>query len=210
MELDFTTEGYEGQPVARDFAFVEKDGKTLFVMPSGTDHKIAIVEITNGDMRDVEPTYITFNTAEFEKGRDPHGRFRRIEWVVGTNYVWVSDGSLEEVYIIDVMEKTVVNILKEVDPSALLSVQNYDKESQIEEQKAVVSSMMTDDDNSTIEIVAICIGSIAILVGLANFMYMVKMRKDFQTSTSKSEKKQMIGVGIGDELDSENGIHSVN
>ena len=102
LELDFSTEGYENTSVSKDFAFVYKNGKTKVVFPSGTEHKVAIVEIPEtGDIRDgdVQINYVPFNTDEFIQGRAPHGRYRRIEWAVGTDYVWVNDGSLEELYV---------------------------------------------------------------------------------------------------------------
>ncbi len=48
LELGFSLEGYETKSVARDLAFVETtDGRTLLVLPSGTEHKLAIVDFSN-------------------------------------------------------------------------------------------------------------------------------------------------------------------
>ena len=210
LELDFDRIGYEEKSVAKDFAFVVKDGKTLAVFPSGTSHKVAIVEITNGYLtsQKIVPRYVTFNDDEFIPGRAPHGRYRQVEWAVGTNYVWVSDGSLEEVYIIDVMKEEVVNTISGTDPGRLVSVQNYEIEHQMEMQKQVVSSMMKDDNNS-IEIAAIIIGTLAIVVGFANFTYLIKMRNDFKAEISSTEPKKLIDIE-GADTKSTDGLNSIN
>jgi len=220
LELDFNITGYEDTTVARDFAFVEKDGKTLAVFPSGTEHKVAIVEIGEGDLSSAsnEPRYVTFNSDEFIAGSAPHGRYRRVEWAVNTDYVWVSDGSLQEVYIIDVMKGEVVNTLSEVDPGSLVSVQNFEREHQMSMQQDLINSMipsssveMSDDDNDDLETAAIIIGIVAIVVGVVNFLYMMKMRKDFKEDMKGTDPRKLIQKGeIENEVESENGLESIN
>ena len=113
--------------VSVDIAFVYKDGKTLAIFPSNTEQKVAIVELTTSDLTSdaITISYVTFDENTFIPGRSPHDRFRQVEWAVGTNYVWVNDSSLKEIYIIDVMEKEVVTILKDFRSSydKLISVQ---------------------------------------------------------------------------------------
>jgi hypothetical protein len=82
LELGFDRTGYETTSVAKDFAFVEKDGKTLLIVPSGTSHKIAVVDLTKGGV-EYETRYITFNEEEFIKGRAPHGRYRQTQTMYG-------------------------------------------------------------------------------------------------------------------------------
>ena len=190
MELDFNRTGYEDRSVAIDFAFVEKDGKTLVIFPAGTEHRIAIVDITANPM---EISYVTFNEDQFIPGRAPHGRYRRVEWAIGTDYVWVTDSSLDEAYVIDFVEKRVVNTLTEVDASKLISVQNYEYSRQFEMQKKLVMDMNqgSTENPSSAEISAIILGAIAVIVGVANYMYMAKIRKEFQKETSKAEQMRL-------------------
>lgn len=230
LELDFSTEGYENTSVSKDFAFVYKNGKTKVVFPSGTEHKVAIVEIPEtGDIRDgdVQINYVTFNTDEFIQGRAPHGRYRRIEWAVGTDYVWVNDGSLEELYVIDVEKMEVATVLTEVDSGDLVSVQNFDRSRQFEEQKqmfdvmAAEQSKMVDGmadmavkDSNTMEITAIIIGVLAIVVGAMNFAFMAKMRNEFKGGLTKDEPRDLLTKRADVESDgatpSVDGLNSIN
>ena len=212
LELDFLMTGYEDKSVAKDFAFVYKDGKTCVVFPSGTEHKVAIVELSNGDLTNdnVKVSYVTFNNDEFVVGRAPHGRYRQVEWAVGTDYVWVTDGSLEEVYIIDVMNKNVVNTLTEIDTGRLVSIQNYERVRQFEQQQQLIAEMRVEE-SKTMEISAIVVGSFAVAVGIANYMYMMKMKKEFHAEISKDEPKNLIvDVEQSSVTQSEGGLNSIN
>ena len=169
---------------------MKQDDKTLVIFPAGTEHRIAIVDITSSPMK---TSYVTFNKDEFIPGGAPHGRYRRIEWAIGTNYVWVTDSALDEVYVIDFVKEEVVTTLTEVDTSKLISVQNYEYSRQFEMQKKLVMDMTqgskdTEKTSTVVETIAIILGAVAIVVGVANYMYMVKMRKEFQKETSKEEQ----------------------
>ena len=74
--VGFHPTGYETKSIGKDLSFVERYGKTLFVMPSGTEHKVAIVDFTDSKF---ETTYVTISDKEFVNGA-PYGRYRRIEW----------------------------------------------------------------------------------------------------------------------------------
>jgi hypothetical protein len=221
LELDFSTEGYENTSVSKDFAFIYKNGKTKVVFPSGTEHRVAIVDIPEtGDIRDgnVKIDYVTFNTDEFIQGRAPHGRYRRIEWAVGTDYVWVNDGSLEEIYVIDVEKKTVATTITEIDTGDLVSVQNFDRTRQFEEQQKMFVDMaaqqqqmadsMAVKDSNAMEITAIVIGVLAIVVGAMNFAYVAKMRNEFKDGLTNDLLKRS-DVERAD-APSANGINSIN
>ena len=201
LELDFLMTGYEDKTVAKDFAFVYKDGKTWVVFPSGTEHKVAIVELSNGDLTNdnVKVSYVTFNNDEFV-----------VEWAVGTDYVWVTDGSLEEVYIIDVMNKNVVNTLTGIDTGRLVSIQNYERVRQFEQQQQLITEMRVEE-SKTMEISAIVVGCFAVAVGIANYMYMMKMKKEFHAEISKDEPKNLIvDVEQSSVTQTEGGLNSIN
>lgn len=202
--------GLEDKPVARDFAFVYKEGMTSVVFPSGTEHKVAIVEIPDGFVsnEDIKINYVVLNTDEFVRGRAPHGMFRRVEWAVGTDYVWVTDSTLDYIYIVDVVKQEVVNTLTDSDFSTLVSVQNFERARSIEMQKQIVKDMTPENDNS-FEIAAIAIGCLALVVGLANVLYMTKMKDEFKNSSGKSEPLDLVIKKDADEA-SEMGGYSVN
>jgi len=62
LELDFDITGYEIQAWAKDFAFVYKDGRTIVLFPSGTEHKVALDELPNtrwaGSQKDLKISYV--------------------------------------------------------------------------------------------------------------------------------------------------------
>jgi len=209
LELGFDRTGYETTSVAKDFAFVYKDGKTSIVFPSGTEHKVAIVEIPTGYVTSdaIKISYVTFNKEEFVKGRAPHGRYRRVEWAVGTDYVWVTDGSLEEIYVIDVVQKEVTTTLTEIDTGNLVSVQNYERTRQFEAQKQLVMDLY-NDETAAIDIAAMVVGAIAIAVGICNYLYMMQMKKEFHANTAKDEPKHLLEES--EEKASDNGMVSIN
>lgn len=193
VELDFNRSGYEDKSVSMDFAFVNRDDKTWVIFPSGTEHKMAIVGITS-DTADTK--YITFNDDDFIPGKAPHGRYRRIEWAIGTDYVWVTDSSLDETYVVDFVTGEVVTTLTGTEVSKLVSVQNYEYLRQFQMQKKIVMDMTKDmskaevakeKESSVLEISAIVLGAIAIVVGITNYMHMANMREEFNRSTSKDD-----------------------
>jgi hypothetical protein len=166
LELDFNRTGFDGQSVAYDFAFVEKDDRTLFVMPSGTSHKVAIVDFTDG--KTFETRYVQFSDIEFDRGRAPHGRYRRVAWAVGTDYVWTDDSNNDELYVIDVIQGKLVNTIPSVESRALLSVQNFER---LRIQNELMEAMDSHGGKSdTLATAAIVIGSLALIVGLLNLM----------------------------------------
>ena len=190
LELGFSREGYETKSVSKDFAFVTRNGKTLGVFPSGTENRVAIVDMTS---KPIKTSYLTFNEQEFKYGA-PHGMYRRIEWAIGTDYVWVTDSSYDEAYVIDVVKKEVVKTLTDVDVSKMLSVQNYEYSRQFEMQKKMVLDMQQKNDPVTVkeettalEVAAIVLGALAIVVGIANYMKMMHMRQEFLKNTSPGE-----------------------
>ena len=190
----------------------------MVVFPSGTEHKVAIVELASGEVTNanIPVSYVTFNTDEFIAGRAPHGRYRRIEWAVDTNYVWVSDGSLEETYVIDVMTKQVETVLRNIDTGSLVSVQNYERARQIETQKQLVSEMtqqqsQEQSSSSGIAVAAIIVGGLAVVGAIANFMYMVSMKKSFEAEFGGEMRKNLNDIeksSVADE--SAGGLNSIN
>ena len=108
----------EETSVFDDYAFVQSSNMNMFVVASSADYKVAIVDMNKSPP---EPSYITLKDKEFE-GRS---RSRQVEWVHGTEFVWVGGRPDEEAYVIDLSSKTLVKTLSNVDARKLLSVSNY-------------------------------------------------------------------------------------
>ena len=208
------TDVYEGKPMFKDFAFVKRNGMTKFVIASGSDHKIAIVDITKGP-DNIETSYITFNEEEFNDpgaARRPHGIYRQCEWAEDTDYVWVNDHAQEEMYVIDVMKEVLVNTLEQVHTYRMLSVQNYERVRQYNLQKEMVdealaavsmdnslnnaqiktseNTIFKDSGPSSIAFAALAVGCLALVVGVANIGFMLNM-KNVKPQTSNAEENSI-------------------
>ena len=105
-ELDFERSGYEKNIVSRDLAFGYKDDKASFVSPSGTEQRLAVVNIPEARVSKdtIDISYITFNEEEFLPGRAPDGLYRCIEWPAGTDYVWVNNDTLNYLDIVNIAD----------------------------------------------------------------------------------------------------------
>merc|ERR1711935_677632 len=128
LALGFTNFEEEESAVFNDFAFIQtsaSDGmgdgvdRDLIVIASGTENKVAIVDLMSG-----EPvtTIVTMrDDAEMSARRNR----RQVEWVVGTSYVWIDGTGAEDVYVLDVDKKEMVRTITGVTTTKMLSVENY-------------------------------------------------------------------------------------
>ena len=155
-------------------------------MPSGTEHKVAIVDFSSGNF---EATYVKFSDKEFTN-KAPHGRYRRVEWAVDTDYVWTNDSTNDEVYVIDVIKGELVNTIPN-ESSAFLSVQNWarvrettmhnellDKFAALEERETTMHNELLDQmaasgkdsDSGPSATAALAVGIVALVLGLINLV----------------------------------------
>merc|ERR1711935_909088 len=128
LALGFTNFEEEESAVFNDFAFIQtsaSDGmgdgvdRDLIVIASGTENKVAIVDLMSG-----EPvtTIVTMrDDAEMSARRNR----RQVEWVIGTSYVWIDGTGAEDVYVLDVDKKEMVRTITGVTTTKMLSVENY-------------------------------------------------------------------------------------
>jgi len=122
--------GRPGTLNVNDFAFMNKDGKTIMVVGSKTDNNVALVDM------DASPPFIRkirLTQAEESTG----GGNRQVEWAHGTDYVWINGGETDEAYVIEVPDLDVAraNLHRTItveDSSKLMFVKNYMKQHQIE------------------------------------------------------------------------------
>lgn len=167
-----------------DLAFVERDGKTYLVLPSGTEHKVGIVDFSNN----FEVKHVKFTDAAFENGA-PHGRYRTVEWAVGTDYVWTNDSTEDEHYVIDVVNAKHVKTITGIARSTVVSVQNWDlvrESAQQEHMMTQVRAMQQEEPSgsSSLGAAALIIGCLALLLGAANLYVLFEMKNN--TSINQS------------------------
>jgi len=138
LELGFNSTTFEGDQVFNDYSFIENAGKKMIVFASGTENKVAIVDLTSGT---ADISYVTFSEGPVSSYRER----RQVEWSVGTNYVWVDGAGADEVYVIDVMSKSLVNTISNVETTRLLSVDNHARNVQQSIMQEYIQSMITAD-----------------------------------------------------------------
>jgi len=194
LELDFDVQlNEEMEDMYGDFSYIQhptRDGgeKSLFVLSSRSENKVVIVDVTSGDP---EISYVHFreglNVTETRYNR-------QVEHMHGTPYVWVSGRNAQELYIIDVEKKELVNTLTEVHSRQLLSVVNYEHQRRWGSQRgfgntgdgnsvslgsslssASAASQSTNGDgssssNDALSIAAIALATVAIVAVLVNLV----------------------------------------
>jgi len=126
--LGFDTTDEETSAVYSDFAFIQTsasdnmgDGKDrdLIIIASGTENKVAIIDISLATPKVNIVTMRDSTDITAKRNR------RQVEWVVGTQYVWIDGTNLEEIYVLDVDMKKVINTVKDVPTTNMLSVENF-------------------------------------------------------------------------------------
>lgn len=128
MEMDFNSTMGEDDSVFDDFAFIQTADKNMFIVASATDFKLALVDMTVPETASVE--YITLSDKTFGEGDSV--RDRQVEWVQGSNYVWVSGRTEAQVYVVDIVNKKVVKTFTDVEANKLVSVRSSQYENMAE------------------------------------------------------------------------------
>jgi len=128
LKLGFDTTDEETSAVYSDFAFIQTsasdnmgDGKDrdLIIIASGTENKVAIIDISLATPKVNIVTMRDSTDITAKRNR------RQVEWVVGTQYVWIDGTNLEEIYVLDVDMKKVITTVKGVPTTNMLSVENF-------------------------------------------------------------------------------------
>ena len=195
VDLNFDLEGVEDQVVYNDFAFVEKDGKEMIVLASGTENRIAV--ITLGDSPKVDYIEFTSTTGELSSNRNR----RQVEHVVGTEFVWVDGAAQDEVYVIDIEQKRLVRTITGVQTTKLVFVQNFERlaeDQQVQQTERQFNTIRgeipeEDDDVDPVAIVAIILAAGAIIVGIANLVQIGKNKNKLEVVATKQEKAALTG-----------------
>ena len=127
MELGFSSFGAEKSPVFNDFAFIQGDGRDMIIVASGTENKVAMIDMSGGSPR-ISKVTISSNSAS-----TADDRFRRqVEHVRGTPYVWIAGHKTDEVYVVNIDSKRLVNTLTGVKSTKMLHVENYERKQTLE------------------------------------------------------------------------------
>merc|ERR1712238_202270 len=128
LALGFSSFEEETSAVFNNFSFIQtsaNDGlgdgvdRDLIVIASGTEKKVAIVDLMSGSP---EGSIVTMrDDAEMTARRNR----REVEWVVGTSYVWIDGSGQAELYILDIDRKEIVRTINGITTTKMLSVENF-------------------------------------------------------------------------------------
>jgi len=118
--------GTAGRSVVSDFAFVQDDERDILIIGAATDNNITIVDLNDADFK-MRKMVLTDDVESTE------GSTRKLEWAVGTNYVWISGGEKKQQYILDVPDGNIDNIallrtLNGIPSGQMIFVNNYERE----------------------------------------------------------------------------------
>ena len=139
-----------GEPskiVVSDFAFVTDKGRNILILGANTDNEIVLV--------DFNANYKTARLSLSPAVESTGGSSRKIEWAIGTDYVWVNGGEAKEQYIIDisggVTRARVSRTIQEVASGDMLFVNNYKRVRDV----AMMQSIASGQQSITTEITQI-------------------------------------------------------
>jgi hypothetical protein len=163
----------------RDFLLIEDNDRKIVIMASNEQN---VLHMAN--LNEVNPEVHSFT---FKEGETTGDR-RQLEWAEGTDYVWISgrasdDVAMHETYVIEIPGNNldgvkVVKTLKGVSANKMKYMVNYERE-QLRQEFADAqsisgaSSSLSDGGNSEVSavaIIALLVGAVALLVGIANLV----------------------------------------
>jgi hypothetical protein len=201
----------------RDFLLIEDDDRKIVIMASNEQN---VLHMAN--LNEVNPTVHSFT---FKEG-ETTGNRRQLEWAEGTDYVWISgrasdDVTMHETYVIEIPGNNlegvkVVETLKGVSATKMKYIINVEREQLRQEffdaktfaaaRSGEASSSSDDDDSvSSVAIIALVVGAIALLVGIAN---LVKPHKADKIDPAAA-LPLVVNAGGGKDTDSEVGDKSL-
>jgi hypothetical protein len=129
-----------------DFAFVQDSSRNILILGSHTDNEIVLVDF-NANYK--------MARLNLSPGVDEStgGTSRKIEWAVGTDYVWVNGGESKEQYIINIAggvnKARVERTLTGVASGNMMFVNNYQRLRDIELMNDIAKGHMSSSGEST-------------------------------------------------------------
>jgi len=187
VAMDFEG-GTPGKTAISDVAFVQDGSREILIVGAGTDNHVVLVDLK------------TFKTRKLNvaPGVDEStgGGSRKLEWAVGTDYVWVNGGESKEAYILKItggIESAVVDrTLKDVPAGNMLFVNNFERMRAVAMTQQSQQSATTD--NTTMESWALVLGSLGLLAGLGSLVVVMSQKN----SASELASKTVIAQGAAD------------
>merc|ERR1711933_263409 len=93
IPMDFVG-GVAGKTVVSDIAFIQDERRNIMVVGASTDNDLVFVDLD-------DPSYPTFKLT-LTTQEESSSSSRKVEWAVGSDYVWVRGDQALEMYIVEV------------------------------------------------------------------------------------------------------------
>jgi len=175
--------GSPGRSVISDMAFVQDDRRDILVIGASTDNDVVIVDLNNKEFPHVK---LSLTTTEESTG----GTSRKLEWAVGTNYVWVNGGETKEVYVIELPDANINNArlaktVAGITSGNMIFVNNYERERLAKEMASLMKNSMSlrAMNNAAVEqttsanttaVVGLIVAIVAVVLALAAALLQLK------------------------------------
>mmetsp|Transcript_21844 Transcript_21844/g.35528 ORF Transcript_21844/g.35528 Transcript_21844/m.35528 type:complete len:196 (-) Transcript_21844:184-771(-) len=160
--------GTPGKTAISDVAFVQDETREILIVGASTDNHVVLVDLKTFETRKLN---VAPGVAESTGGGS-----RKLEWAIGTDYVWVNGGESKEAYILKItggIETAVVDqTLIGITAGNMLFVNNFER---LREVLSTQQSANTDTANVS-SIVALVLGSLGLLAGLGSLMVVMNQK----------------------------------
>ena len=183
-----------------------KDGsRNILVLASSTDNNVVLVDLNdNYKMRKIDLA---------PGAESSGGSSRKVEWAVGTNYVWINAGETQEHYIIemtgDISTAVKTRTLAGIKGGNMIFVNNYERVRAVQLMNAMAnnadvdlatgtvttstlskstSGLSSSSGSDTIGTAGLAIGCVALAVGFAAVY--IAMTSGGATATGGGDRKE--------------------
>lgn len=163
--------GTPGKTVVSDFAFIQESDRDILVLGASSDNHVVLIDLRSSNM-DMVKLDLAPGVSESTGGSS-----RKLEWAVGTDYVWVDGGESKEQYIIKIPgginSATVDRTLGDVTSGNMLYVNNYERARSADAMPSASRSTTTQKETTSdgVGMAAIVIGSVGLVTALGAIAY---------------------------------------
>lgn len=138
-----------------DVAFIEDGTRNFIVIAGSANNEAAFIDMDD-DFRMVKVAFSN-NPEPTSEGR------RNVEWVVGTDFVWIDGAGTEEMYVLEVGETIdtarVVRTLTDIKGGWVIHVENHARQETVQSFMAAEAS--TNSTTQAVAIAALIVGCVA-------------------------------------------------
>jgi len=155
--------GTPGKTVVSDFAFIQESDRDILVLGASSDNHVVLIDLRSNNM-DMVKLDLAPGVSESTGGSS-----RKLEWAVGTDYVWVDGGESKEQYIIKIPgginSAKVDRTLGAVTAGNMLYVNNYERIRSADAMLSVARSTSATSTQKQMETTSDGVGMAAVVIG---------------------------------------------